>query len=196
MKVPRIVALSALLVLSVVFNGCGGFKGVVTPTLTSISPATVAAGSQGFTLTATGTNFVSGTQILWNGVVQSTKVVSNTQLTIAVTAEQIASAGSVTIRVIKPDTTTSDAMTLTITGGSSQTFSLTSINPYTVAAGSAAFTLTATGVGFANGDSITWNGTAIATTFDSATQLHATVPATNVVTAGTDPDCRAGCRQQ
>jgi hypothetical protein len=185
MKVHRIVSLSVLVVLSAVFTGCGGFKGVVTPTLTSINPATVAAGSQGFTLTASGTNFVSGTQILWNGVAQPTKVVSNTQLTIAVTADQIASAGSVTIRVIKPDTTTSGAMTLTITGGSSQTFSLTSIDPYTVAAGSADFTLTATGVGFINGDSITWNGTAVATTFDSATQLHATIPAANVATAGT-----------
>ena len=87
---------------------------------------------------------------------------------------------------MKPDTTTSGEMTLTVTGGSgSQTFSLTSINPYTVAAGSAAFTLTATGVGFANGDSITLNGTAISTTFDSATQVHATVPATSVATAGT-----------
>lgn len=185
MKVHRIVSLSVLVVLSAVFTGCGGFKGVVTPTLTSINPATVAAGSQGFTLTASGTNFVSGTQILWNGVAQPTKVVSNTQLTIAVTADQIASAGSVTIRVIKPDTTTSGAMTLTITGGSPQTFSLTSIDPYTVAAGSADFTLTATGVGFINGDSITWNGTAVATTFDSATQLHATIPAANVATAGT-----------
>jgi hypothetical protein len=184
MKANRIVSLSALLVLLAVVTGCGGFKGVVTPTLTSISPSTVAAGSQGFTLTATGTNFVSGTQILWNGVALSTKVVSNTQLTTAITAEQVASAGAVTVRVIKPDTTTSGAMTLTVTGSSSQTFSLTSINPYTVAAGSADFTLTATGVGFANGDSITWNGAPIASTFDSNTQLHATVPAANVATAG------------
>jgi hypothetical protein len=185
MKATRIVSLSGLLILLSAVIGCGGFKGVVTPTLSAISPATVAAGSQGFTLTATGTNFVSGTQILWDGVAQTTTVVSNTQLTTTITPAQIASAGDVTIRVIKPDTTTSGAMTLTITGGSSQGFSLTSINPYTVAAGSAAFTLTATGTGFVNGDSITLNGTAIATTFDSATQLHATVPATSVVTAGT-----------
>ena len=41
---------------------------MVTPTLSSISPTTVAAGGAGFTLTATGTNFVSGTVILWDGV--------------------------------------------------------------------------------------------------------------------------------
>lgn len=185
MNVFRSVYFSLLLVLLIVVTGCGGFKGVVTPTLTSISPSTVAAGSAGFTLTATGTNFVSGTQILFDGVAQPTKVISNTQLTTTITAIQIANAGTVAIRAMKPDTTTSDPITLTVTGTSNQNFSLTSLNPYTVAAGSAAFTLTATGVGFANGDSITLNGTAISTTFDSATQLHATVPATSVATTGT-----------
>lgn len=185
MKVVRFVSLSVLLVLFLVVTGCGGFQGVVTPTLSSISPSTVTAGSSGFTLTATGTNFTSGTQILWNGVAQTTTVVSNTQLTAAIPATQIANAGMVAIRVMKADTTTSGELMLTVNGGSgNQNFSLTSLNPYTVAAGSAAFTLTATGVGFANGDSITLNGTAITTTFDSATQLHATVPAANVAAMG------------
>lgn len=185
MNVVRYVSLSVLLVLVAAVTGCGGFQGVVTPTLGSISPSTIAAGSAGFTLTANGTNFTSGTQILWNGVAQPTTVVSNTQLTAAIPAMQIANAGTVAIRVMKPDTTTSSSLLLTVTGGSGNpNFSLTSLNPYTVAAGSAAFTLTATGVGFANGDSITLNGTAITTTFDSATQLHATVAATSVATMG------------
>ncbi|HEY2472373.1 MAG TPA: hypothetical protein VGI45_31590 [Terracidiphilus sp.] len=186
MKGVRFVYLSVSLLLFSVVTGCGGFKGVVTPTLSSISPSTVTAGSSGFTLTVSGTNFTSGTQILWNGVAQATTVVSNTQLTAAIPATEIANAGTVAIRVMKSDTTTSGSMMLTVTGGSGNpNFSLTSLDPYTVAAGSAAFTLTATGVGFANGDSITLNGTPIATTFDSATQLQATVPATSVATMGT-----------
>ena len=186
MKVSRTVSPPSLLILLAFGAGCGGFKGVVTPTLSAISPASVAAGGSGFTLTATGTNFISGTQILWNGVAQTTTVVSNTQLTAAINAAQVANPGTVAIRVMKPDTTTSGEMMLQVTGGSgSQTFGLTSLNPYTVAAGSGAFTLTATGIGFANGDSITLNGTAIAATFDSATQLHATIPAANVATPGT-----------
>lgn len=185
MNVARFGFLSVLLGLFSVVTGCGGFQGVVTPTLSAISPSTVAAGSQGFTLTATGTNFISGTQILWNGVAQTTTVVSNTQLTASIAATQIGNPGTVVIRVMKPDTTTSGPLMLTVTGTTNQNFSLTSLNPYTVAAGSAAFTLTATGIGFANRDSITLNGTAIATTFDSATQVHATVPATSVATAGT-----------
>jgi len=155
MRVSRSIVLSVLLLVVTVLSGCGGFKGVVTPTLTAISPATVAAGSEGFTLTATGTNFTSGTQILWDGIALSTSVVSNTQLTASITAEQIAAAGSVSIRVMKSDTTTSDSKLLTITGTGSQTFSLTSISPSSVAAGSPDFTLSATGVGFASGDVIT-----------------------------------------
>jgi hypothetical protein len=172
-----------LSVLSVFWSGCGGFNGVLAPTLTSINPTTIAAGSAGFTLTAAGTNFATGTTILWDGVALSTTVASSTQLTAKVSAAQIASAGTVSVRVMKSDSTTSGTLTLTVTGGSSSSFSLTAISPSAVAAGSPAFTLTATGVGFVSGASITLNGTAVATTFDSATQLHATVPATDVAAA-------------
>ncbi len=188
MRVFRLSIFPVLLVLFTLLAGCGGFHGVVTPTLTSISPATVAAGSAGFTLTATGTNFTAGTEILWDGIAQPTKVVSPTQLTTSISAAQIASAGIVAVRVMKADTTTSGVIDFTITGtggGGGSTYSLTSISPSSIASGSPAFTLTATGVGFVNGDSITLDGVAITTSFDSATQLHATIPATNVVAAGT-----------
>ncbi len=175
-----------LAVLSLVLSGCGGFNGILTPTLSSINPTTVAAGSDAFTIEATGSNFAGGTTVMWDGVALPTTVSSSTQLTAKVTAAQIASAGAVSIRVMKADSTTSDALTLTITGNSpGGTFSLNSISPAAVAAGSPAFTLTATGVGFVSGAAITLNGTAIATTFDSATQLHATIPASDVAAATT-----------
>jgi hypothetical protein len=174
-----------LSVLSIFWCGCGGFNGVLAPTLTSINPTTIAAGSAGFTLTAAGTNFATGTTILWDGISLPTTVSSSTQLTAKVTAAQIAAAGTVSVRVMKSDSTTSSTLMLTITGGSNTSFSLTAISPSAVAAGSTDFTLTATGVGFVSGATITLNGTAVATTFDSATQLHATVPAADVVAAGT-----------
>lgn len=173
-----------LTVLSLFWCGCGGFNGVLAPTLSSINPTTVAAGSAGFTLTASGTNFAQGTTILWDGVSLPTTVSSSTQLTAKVTADEIATAGAVSVRVMKADSTTSGAITLTITGGSGGgAFSLNSISPAAVAAGSPAFTLTATGAGFVSGAAITLNGTAVSTTFDSATQLHATVPAADVASA-------------
>jgi trimeric autotransporter adhesin len=175
-----------LSVLSLVLCGCGGFKGILTPTLSSIDPTSVAAGSGDFTLTATGTNFDGGTTILWGGIALPTTVSSSTQLRAKIAATQIAAAGAVSIRVMKSDSTTSGAITLTITGGSpGGSFSLTSISPAAVAAGSPDFTLTATGAGFVSGAAITLNGAAIATTFDSATQLHGTIPASNVAAATT-----------
>lgn len=190
MSVFRRCILSVLPFLAMFFSGCGGFKGVVTPTLSSISPASVAAGSAAFTLTATGTNFTSGTQILCDGVAQPTTVVSNTQLTASITAAQIAAAGTVSVRVMKADTTTSSALSLTITGGggpgggSGTPPTLTSISPDNALSGSAALPLTATGTGFASGSQIIWNGTALApTTFVSSTVLTATVPAADLAAA-------------
>src|SRR5579863_6943864 len=175
-----------LSVLSAFLSGCGGFNGILAPTLTSITPTTVAAGGAAFTLTATGSNFVSGTTILWDGTSLATTVASATTLTANVTAAQIATGGTVSIRVMKPDSTTSGTIMLTVTGGSGNgSLELTNISPSAVAAGSASFTLTATGAGFVSGATITLNGTAITTTFDSATQVHATVAATAVANAGT-----------
>ncbi|HVJ07403.1 MAG TPA: hypothetical protein VM554_03405 [Acidisarcina sp.] len=176
-----LVYLSALLLV-----GCGGFKGVVTPTLSSISPSTIAAGSAGFTLTANGSNFTGGTKIVWDGVAQQTTVVSNTQLTTTISAAQIASPGTIAISILKSDTTSSNVLKLTITGTGPQGPTLTSISPSTIAAGSASFTLTATGTNFTKGSTITWNGVSISTTtFDSATQLHATISAAQVALPGT-----------
>ena len=59
---------------------------------------------------------------------------------------------------------------------------LTAVNPALVAAGGAPFTLTATGAGFVSGAVLQWNSTALNTTFVSATQLTAAVPA-NLISA-------------
>ncbi len=159
---------------------------MLAPTLSSITPTTVQAGSGAFTLTASGTNFAAGTTILWDGVPLPTTVTSATQLSAKVSAAQIANAGTVNVGVMKADSTTSGTLSLTITGGTTTgTFSLTAISPSAVAAGSPDFTLTATGTGFVSGAVITLNGTAITTSFDSATQLHATVAAAQVAAAGT-----------
>lgn len=158
---------------------------MVTPTLSSLNPTTVAAGSAGFTLTASGSNFTSGTRIVWDGIPQPTKVVSNSELSAEITAAQILYPGAVSVGVVKSDTTSSNVLVLQITGQGPQGPKLTSISPSSVASGSADFTLTATGTGFASGDVITLNGTGITSTFDSATQLHATVPASKVAAAGT-----------
>jgi len=57
--------------------------------------------------------------------------------------------------------------------------------PTKAAPGGAGFTLTVNGSGFISGATVNWNGTALTTTFVSASQLTATVPSANIATAGT-----------
>src|SRR5258705_34997 len=56
------------------------------PTLTSLSPTSVTAGSAAFTLTANGTNFVNGSVVRWNRASRTTTFVNSTQLTAAITS--------------------------------------------------------------------------------------------------------------
>jgi uncharacterized repeat protein (TIGR03803 family) len=61
---------------------------------------------------------------------------------------------------------------------------VTSISPTSAIAGAPTFTLTVNGTNFGSGATVSFNGNALATTFVSATQLAATVPASDIATAG------------
>jgi len=69
--------------------------------------------------------------------------------------------------------------------GSNPVPSISSLSPTSVQAGAAATTLTVTGSGFVATSEVEWNGTALATTFVSATSLTAIIPAASLTTAGT-----------
>jgi hypothetical protein len=62
---------------------------------------------------------------------------------------------------------------------------LTGLSPAGVATGSASFTLTATGSGFAANSVVNWNGSPRSTTYVSSTQLKAAIAAADVASAGT-----------
>jgi IPT/TIG domain len=61
---------------------------------------------------------------------------------------------------------------------------IAAIMPNTMAAGSAAFTLTVNGTGFAGNSVVVWNSTNMATSFVSGQQLTAQIPAAQLATAG------------
>jgi uncharacterized protein (TIGR03437 family) len=84
-------------------------------TIASISPASAAAGGAAFTLTVSGSNFVSGAVVRWNGNALATTFVSATQLTAAVPTSLIATAGTGTITVANPGTAASNSVPFTIT---------------------------------------------------------------------------------
>ncbi|RYD96166.1 MAG: hypothetical protein EOP50_06990, partial [Sphingobacteriales bacterium] len=84
-----------------------------TPTITSVSPTSVASGGGNFTLTVNGSNFVQGTPtgaksvVKVNGVNMTTTFVNTGQLTAAVPANAILNAGSLPVVVSITDGTNS-----------------------------------------------------------------------------------------
>ncbi len=154
------------------------------PTITSLVPSSATAGAAAFTLTVTGTNYVSTSVVNWAGSPRTTTFISKTRITATINAADVATAGTFKITVTNP-----------APGGGTSAFSnftvnnpvptLMSISPSTVTTGSGSFTLTATGTKFVTGSKIQWNGVSLVTTFVSSTSLTATVPATDITTAGT-----------
>jgi len=154
------------------------------PALTSVSPSSTTAPGSAFTLTATGSNFVSSSVVRWNGSNRTTTYVSPTQLSASIPASDVASAGTATVTVFNPTPGggTSGGQTFTVNNPAPAT---TAISPTFVPPGNPAFTLTVTGSNFVNGSTVQWNGASRTTTYVSATQLTASIPASDVAAAGT-----------
>ena len=74
-----------------------------TPTLTALSPSSTVRGSPAFSLTLTGTNFVSGSVAYWGGSPRPTTFVSSTQLNAAIAASDIAASGTIQVTVHTSD---------------------------------------------------------------------------------------------
>jgi hypothetical protein len=72
------------------------------PVISGISPSSRKAGQKAFTLTVSGTNFVSGAVIRWNGADRLTTFVSSSQLTAAIPDSDIATPGTVSVTVFNP----------------------------------------------------------------------------------------------
>jgi IPT/TIG domain len=72
------------------------------PNITSISPTSKTAGDPGFTLTVNGTNFISGSKVNWKGSEKTTIYMNAGQLTAAIDATDIATAGTAAVTVVNP----------------------------------------------------------------------------------------------
>src|SRR4029077_10288726 len=66
------------------------------------------------TLTVNGTNFVSGATVSFNGNARATTFVSCTQLTAAILASDIATAGNFNVTVTNPGGATSNSVSFTV----------------------------------------------------------------------------------
>jgi len=156
------------------------------PTLSSMSPTTSVSGGAPFTLTVNGTNFASGFTVQWNGSSRPTTFVSATRLTAAIPASDIAASGTVQVTVLNPASGGGSSSPLSFTVSQSTPLpTLSSMSPTTAVSGGAPFTLTVNGTNFASGFTVQWNGSSRPTTFVSATQLTAAIPASDIAASGT-----------
>lgn len=170
----------------------GGTSGALTltvnnpvPSIGWISPVSVHAGSVDMTLTLRVSNYNSSSQLEWNGTSLSGATVTTTALgtflKVTVPAADLATAGTATVALVNPRPG----------GGTSQTnFAVTdspeidSLSPGFTATGGGDFTLAVYGQYFDSGATVEWNGNALATNFVSTTELHATVPASDIAGPG------------
>ena len=70
-----------------------------TPAIASLSPGSASAGSPAFSITLNGTNFIPTSAVKFNGSARTTTFVSATQLSAAINASDVASAGTSIITV-------------------------------------------------------------------------------------------------
>ena len=164
------------------------------PTLTSVSPISVLAGGSAFTLTVSGTNFVSGSIVRWNDANRATSYVSSTQLTATIPATDIAATGVGYVTVFNPSpgggTSNPQAVYITMSSAvvtNSNTASGT--NPTATIGGSTGISATAAGAGTVSVASYASNPGG-ATSFNSAGAFMDThVESGNTFTSLTIVDC-------
>jgi YD repeat-containing protein len=157
------------------------------PAISSLTPPSIPRGfAKPFSLTVNGSNFVSGAVVSFNGQARPATFVSATELTASVSPSEIQTAGMYPVKVVNPDGMggSSAAVTFTVTN---PVPGITSMDPASVAKGSALSTLTVYGSNFVNGATVTFNGQSRQTSFITSTQLKASILATDLQATGAYP---------
>jgi hypothetical protein len=141
----RLIHLAAVMLVMAGWSAAQQFP---LPTISSLNPSSITAGSPGFNLIILGTNFTAGAVAFFNGTSLVTTFLGTNQLQAMVPAQLIANPGSVTVFVQNPETLQTNVATftinsaITITDGSvlsSASVGVTYSHRFTVAAGVAPF---------------------------------------------------------
>ncbi len=168
----------------------GGISGSQTftinnpaPTLSSLSPSSATAGSGAFTLNVSGSNFNGSSVIRWNGLSQSTTLVSSTLVRCTIPAGFITNAGTRNVQVFNPSPGGGITPISTFTVNNPVP-TVASVSPASAVVGSGPLAITVNGANFNSSSVIRFNGLGLATTLVSANAVTATVPGASLSTAG------------
>jgi hypothetical protein len=160
------------------------------PTISSIVPSIVVAGSTGFPLTVSGTNFVNGSTVNFNGISRPATFVNSTQITTSVLASDVVNQVTINITVTDPigignsGGGTSSTLPLAVVSASSQP-TVGTLSPASTTAGGQSFTLTISGTGFEPKSLVTFGTLTVNSAYQNPTELQATIPASAIAVGGT-----------
>jgi P pilus assembly chaperone PapD len=155
--------------------------GTPPPTLTSLTPPLVYAGTPAFTLGAVGSGFAPASVVSWDGAPLGTTYVDGSHLNASISAAMVAVAGTHAVTVSTPGGGVSSSVDFNVNHYAPILFG---VSPTSVVAGSGSFVVTANGAQFDSASVVRWNGSPLATTYVSSTQLTAVVPAASAATPG------------
>jgi hypothetical protein len=161
---------------------------VPVPSISSLTPDTVAPGGPAFELRVLGARFLLGAVVVWGGVDLATRRVSSVVLKATVPSALTPYVGDATVRVRNGGAVATAPQSVGVTFSVAYPVPrITALAPNLVRAGGPAFDLGVTGTLFltgAAGSVVRWNDTDLATTRDSGHHLTATVPAALTASAG------------
>ena len=164
---------------------------VTGPTIISVSPLSVAAGTTpapaiaitGANFIAVATdgsgNYVSGSQVYAGSTALAVTGGTANSIVATIPPSLIASTGRLNLTVHNPGGASSSASALTVAGPT-----ITSLSPTPGVAGSTGFTLAVTGANFVANSTVYWGLTALATTNAGPTSLTAAVTVAELASAG------------
>ena len=184
----RCVALPCLIL--VLLAGCSGGSGpssavTPTPSISSVTPSSVQANQAApFSVTITGSGFISTSQVQVNGSSVTTTYVSATQLQAQIPASLATSGGQLVITVTNGSVSSgppSSGNTITVTN---PTPAITSLSPSSAAVNGGPVTVTVTGTGFVPTTTLSVGGASHSVTYVSSTQLTVALSLTDLASTG------------
>jgi hypothetical protein len=153
------------------------FADQAVPDVTGISPSQALAGDLDFTITVTGSGFVQGSTVLWNGETRDTGFVSSTAITATIRAADVAVAGTAFVTVSNPGASGGVSPTARVFSILNPAPFLETLDPSSVWTSGPGFTLAVNGSSFTRTSVIQVAGMDMTTQYVSSKVLTAQVPA-------------------
>ncbi|MGH9716363.1 MAG: IPT/TIG domain-containing protein [Candidatus Acidiferrales bacterium] len=157
------------------------------PTISSLSPSSVPVNAKPPLITITGSNFVAGDVVTWNGQsrASSSAYLDQNHMTIQPVANDLTAAGVASISVSNSGLLfASPSVDFAISGANASSPSVGSLSPSSATAGAADLEVLVKGSGFVNNSTVLWNSVPVATAYLSGSQLMALIPAADLATSG------------